>query len=71
VGLGLELQGGIRIDRNLKVTQGMLEDIIEAIAGAILYELGYPNLFRWTVLAIGPMVEDLETFLCGLADFTI
>lgn len=55
----------IRVGRNMKITQSMLEDVVEAIAGAILLELGYSALYKWTLLALGPMVEDYKRALCG------
>jgi dsRNA-specific ribonuclease len=65
VGLGLDLQDRIRIGTNTRLTQGMFEDVVEAIAGAILLELGYPVLYKWTVLVLGPMVEEYKRALEG------
>lgn len=54
---GLGLQHRIKVGPGAKVSQSVLEDVIEAIAGAISEDLGYPELYKWTETTVGPMVE--------------
>jgi hypothetical protein len=50
----------IRDGKDVQVSQAMLEDVVEAIAAAIISELGYPSLCKWTHLVVGPMIEDYK-----------
>lgn len=57
--------GHIRVGKDVQVPQAMLEDVVEAIAAAILSEQGYPSLCKWTHLVVGPMVEDYKQIKNG------
>jgi dsRNA-specific ribonuclease len=57
VALGLGIEDRIRVGKGRDVSQAVCEDVVEAIAGAIVEELGYPELYAWTELTLGPMVE--------------
>jgi dsRNA-specific ribonuclease len=66
IALGLGLQDRILVGADCKVSQRVLEDVLEAIAGAILEELGYPELYQWTEAAFGHILEDIKRRIQGM-----
>lgn len=65
IALALGLQERVLLHRQTHLSQAILEDVIEAIAGAIGEELGHEELYRWTQLTFGPMVQNYRDALVG------
>jgi dsRNA-specific ribonuclease len=63
--LGLGLETRIQVGSGCKVSQSILEDVVEAIAGAIDEELGFSELYAWTEVTFGPMIEIYKVNMIG------
>lgn len=63
--MGLDLQDRIQVCKRWSVSQSILEDVLEALAGAIGEELGYQELYKWTEMTLGPMIEEFNRRLKG------
>jgi dsRNA-specific ribonuclease len=66
----LGIQDRIRVGDDFKVSDKVLEDVVEAIAGAILEELGYPALYRRTEVAFGPIIESIRGHIRGMSQLS-
>jgi hypothetical protein len=65
IALGLGLQDRVRLGKGGQITQAILEDVVEAIAGAINKELGIQELQAWTTAAFEPMANSYKEALIG------
>jgi len=65
IALGLGLQDRVQVGKGTHITQAILEDVLEALAGAILKELGFKELEAWTLATFEPMVKAYRDALVG------
>lgn len=65
IALGLGLQDRVLVGKGRQISQAILEDVIESIAGAIQEELGMEELYAWTLAVFEPMTKAYRDVLVG------
>lgn len=71
IALALGLAEHVRLGKGARISQAILEDVLEAMVGAIDRELGFVELCLFTEKTFGPMAQAYKDILVGKSQWPV
>ena len=65
IAVALNLGSRVQLGSQTQLSQGISEDLIEAIAAGIQLDLGFEALMKWCRLIFTPVLRDLKKAIEG------